>query len=240
MKHQKYRLEKNANGTVTQVRNADGNSNIFQQRPQLRKLNEEALNRPTAGKLGNLSDTQMFNFSFKDTNWPTSIAVLRKVYNTSVTTQNATFCVMFGTDSLNQEKALYYNITDIKVNCFSSTDNKIALSADSYIEFYLLENIETSTTSLGRKIPRRAPLFGADSSATFSFITGGAQQGYQYISSSLSGDSNPVTSVSGKGFRSSGIALKTIFANATGVENWNNVVFNVMVTVDISSVSSTY
>ena len=235
----KYKLEKNTNGTVTQVRNADGNS-IYDARPELRKLNEEALNRPTPGKLGTLSDTQMFNFSFTDTTWPTAIAVLRKEYNTNVSTGNVSFCVMFGTDSLTQEKALYYNITDIKVNCFSLTNNKIALTPDSFVEFYLLENIETSNTSLGRKIPRRAPLFGSDSSATFSFATTGNQQGYQYISSSLSGDANPVTSVSGKGFRCSGLALKTIFANATGVENWDNVKFEVMVTVDISSVSSTY
>ena len=235
----KYKLEKNCNGTVTQVLNADGGS-IYDARPELRKLNEEALNRTTPGKLGILSDTQMFNFSFKDTGWPQANSTLRQVYNTTEPTGNGTFCIMFGTDSLTQEKALYYNITDIKVNCFATQANKISLTPDSYVEFYLLENIETSNTSLGRKIPRRAPVFGADSSATFSFITGGAQQGYQYISSSLSGDSNPVTSVSGKGFRSSGLALKTIFANSIQQENWNNVVFNVMVTVDISSVSSTY
>ena len=234
----KYKLERNPNGTVTQVINADGGS-IYDARPELRKLNEEALERPTPGKLGTLSDTQMFNFSFSDTSWPTGIATLRKEYNTTVTTGNVTFSVMFGTGGL-INKALYYNITDIKVNCFNSTNNKITLTPDSYIEFYLLENIETSTSSSGRKIPRRAPLFGADSSATFDFITTGAKQGYQYISSSLSGDANPVTSVTGKGFRASGIALKTIFANASVVEDWDGVSFNVMVTVDISSVSSTY
>ena len=146
---------------------------------------------------------------------------------------------MFGTSGL-VDKALYYNITDIKVNCFNTTNNKITLTPDSYIEFYLLENIETSTSSLGRKIPRRAPLFGADSSATFDFTTTGAKEGYQYISTSLSGDANPVTSVTGKGFRASGIALKTIFANASVVEDWDGVQFNVIVTVDVTSVSSTY
>ena len=47
----KYKLEKNPNGTVTQVINADGGS-VYDARPELRKLNQEALNRPTPGKLG--------------------------------------------------------------------------------------------------------------------------------------------------------------------------------------------
>ena len=236
----RYELKRNKKGVITQCEtNADGN-NIYSQREEINKIALQNLERPTPGKLGRLSDTQMFNFSFSDTSWPTGIAVLRREYNTNVGIQNATFSVMFGTSTLLGSKALYYNITDLKVNCFSTNDNKISLTPDSYIEFYLLENIETSTSSSGRKIPRRAPLFGGDSSATFDFVTSGNKQGYQYISSSLSGDSNPVTSVSGKGFRASGLALKTIFANATAVENWDNVVFEVMVTVDISSVSSTY
>ena len=235
----RYELKRNKNGIITQCEtNADG-GNIYAQREEINNIALENLQRPTPGKLGTLSNTQLFNFSFTDSSWPTSASTLRKEYNTTATTGNVTDCIMFNVDSLNN-KALYYNITDIKVNLFNTINNKVALSPDSYIEFYLLENIETSTSSLGRKIARKAPLFGADSSATFSFTTDGAKQGYQYISSSITGDANPVTSVTGKGFRASGIALKTIFANTIQAENWPDVQFNVMVTVDISSVSSTY
>ena len=234
----KYKLQKNTNGTVTQVINADGGS-VYDARPELRKLNQEALERPTPGKLGDLSDTQLFNFSFGDTNWPTNLQLLKKVYNSTVTTGNVTYCVMFGTSDL-IDKALYYNITDIKIDCFNTVNNSVQVRPDSFMEFYLLENIETGTTSLGRKIPRRAPLFGADSSPTFSFITDGAQQGYQYVSVPIDSATNPVTSVTGKGLRASGIALKTIFVNGVVSEDWSSVVFNVTVTVDVTSVSSTY
>jgi hypothetical protein len=232
----RYSLEKDSNGRITQCDNADGNGNVYAQRKEINKLALENLKRPTPGKLGELGNCQVFNFSFNDTAWPTS-TVLNQEFNTTVTTANATYAVMFGVDSLN-DKAQYFNIVDMQINLYTATD--LNLTEDSYIEWYLLENIETSTTSVGRKIARRYPIFGADSSATFDFTTTGAKQGYQYISSPIGTASNPINTIMPKGIRASGIALKTIFANSLASEAWADVTFSVIVQVDTTSVSTTY
>lgn len=232
----RYELKRNKNGILTQCEtNADG-GNIYAQREEINKIALENLARTTPGKLGNLSNCQVFNFSFNDTSWSNATR-LGVEYNTTETTGNVTDCIMFGVDSLNN-KAQYFNLVDIQVNLISSAD--VNLTDDSYIEWYLLENIDGSTSSLGRKIPRRYPIFGADGSATFSFDTTSPKQAYQYISSPVGTASNPINTIMPKGIRCSGIALKTIYANATDIEIWSGVTFSVMVQVDTDSVSSTY
>lgn len=232
----KYTLQRNANGMITQCENADG-GNIYAQREEINKKALENLKRPTPGKLGDLSNLQIFNFSFNDSAWPSTNTLIRQ-YNTSVTTGNVTDCIMFGVDGLSN-KAQYFNLVDLQVNLFTATSN-VQVANDSYLEFYILENIDGSTTSLGRKIPRRFSIFGADSSATFNFTTIGAKEGYQYITVPASQASNPINTITPNGLRCSGIALKTIYLNATAVKAWADLLINVIVQVDSTSVSSSY
>jgi hypothetical protein len=233
----RYKLQRNANGMITQCDNADG-GNIYAEREEINKKALENLKRPTPGKLGDLSNCQVLNFSFNDSAWTDGVSTLNVEYNTNQTTGNVTDCVMFGVDGLSN-KAQYFNLVDLEVNLLNTSSN-VKIFPDSYIEWYILENIETSTSSLGRKQARRYPIFGADSSATFNFTTTGAKQGYQYITSHVSNSSNPINTIMPKGLRCSGIALKTISVDADSSENWSDVDFNVIVQVDATSVSSTY
>lgn len=232
----KYKLERNTNGTVTQVINADGGS-IYDARPELRKLNEEALKRPTPGKLGNLANLQIFNINFNPGSASTAASSLFKKYNTTVTTGNVTDCIMFGAGSLS-EKALYYNIIDVQITVYRNTNNNVRIFADSYIEFYLLENIETSTTALGRKIPRQTPLTTA-SAGVVTFNTTDPASAYQFFKVSASDSSVNIPSEL-KGLRCSGIALKQLDFNFSANEDLTNIRVNVSVFVDNTSVSSTY
>ena len=235
----KYKLEKNPNGTVTQVINADGGS-VYDLRPELRKLNQEALERPTPGKLGELGNLGVVNFSFTDTAWPSQQTLIQQ-YNTSNTTGGANFLVMFsdatsGPPAVNS-KANYYNIKDIK--CDVQPQTNVQLRDDSYVQFYLLRNIDGSNTPAGQKIPAATPIFTNDTSATFNFFTGGSKEAYQYISVPIIGSSNPIATNS-DGLRCSGIALKTVCLNSVNAEDWSTIRINVIVNIDISSVSSTY
>jgi hypothetical protein len=231
----KYEIIKNNNGTITQCeRNADG-GNIYAQREEINKKALENLQRPTPGKLGDLSNLQIINFSFTDTGWPSGNLILE--YNTTVTTANVTDCVMFGVDGLTN-KAQYFNLVDISVSLFNDTQYA-PITNDSYIEWYILENTP-GTSSLGRKIPRRFPIFGADSSATFDFTVDGAKQGYQYISTPVVQSNNPINTIMPNGIRCSGIALKTIHIQASQSVTWADVSFNVVVQLDTTSVSSSY
>ena len=111
------------------------------------------------------------------------------------------------------------------------------MDADSYVQFYLLENIETSTTSLGRKMARRAPVYGA-SSGTITWDTTSAKQAYQYVHTDIISDS--VNVPNSKGLRCSGLALKTILINFGASETLENVNIDFQIYVDVTSVSSTY
>ena len=55
----RYKLERSANGRITQCDNADG-GNIYAQREEINKKAMENLNRPTPGKLGGLSNLQVW------------------------------------------------------------------------------------------------------------------------------------------------------------------------------------
>ena len=231
----KYKLMKNNNGTVTQCENnADGN-NIYTQREEINKIALENLQRPTPGKLGELSNLQVFNFSISNI-----LSGVQKVafieYNTTETTGNVTDCVMFNVDGLNN-KSSYYNLLSVSANVNIGNANSNLLS-DSFMQFYILENIEGSTTSLGRKIPRRAPLFSA-TGVRPDITTTGAKQEYQYISTDFNSDS--VTFPTNReGIRCSGLALKTININFLADETIDNVVIDVTVYVDVTSVSNSY
>ena len=231
----RYELKRNKNGIITQCEtNADG-GNIYAQREEINKLALENLARPTPGKLGNLSNLQIFNFSLQP-GFTGSSEKAQAEYNGSVTTGAVSDCIMFNVDSANN-KALYYNIKDIKISV-NLTGSVSEVLNDSYIEFYLLENIEDSSTSVGQKIPRRAPVFGT-SAGTVNWLTTGAKRDYQSIKCDMVTDSVNIPSDI-KGLRCSGLALKSIFVNFSASENLANLAFNFQVFVDVSSVSSTY
>lgn len=233
----RYELKRNKNGMITQCENNADGGNIYAQREEINKIALKNLKREQPGKLGDLSNMQVFNFNvnpgFTNTNVDNAFAN----YNTTSTIGNVTDCVMFNVDSLNS-KASYYNIRDIKVSCFRNDGNRLQLAENSYVEFYLLENIETSTSSLGRKIPRRAPVNGT-SSGTVTWVTTGATQEYQYIKTNVSGDSVNIPSDIA-GLRCSGLALRTIDLNFSAQENTTFIRLNFQVFVDVSSVSSSY
>jgi hypothetical protein len=230
----RYELKRNKNGIITQCEtNADG-GNIYAQREEINKIALANLQRPTPGKLGDLSNLQVFNFNLSTIASGSDATIFRE-YNTTETTGNVTDCIMFNVDSLNN-KALYYNVVDIKANINIGNANS-ELDADSYIQFYLLENIEGSTTSLGRKIPRRAPLNGT-SSGTVTWTTTGPKQAFQYVQTDIISDSVNVPNT--EGLRCSGLALKTILINFGSSETLDNVNIDFQIFVDVTSVSSSY
>jgi hypothetical protein len=231
----RYELKRNKNGMITQCEtNADG-GNIYAQREEINKIALQNLKRPTPGKLGNLSNLQVFNFNLADFSSSTSSGAFFEEYNETVTTGNVTNCIMFNVDSINN-KASYYNIVDIKANLLSP--NLVTLDSDSYVEFYLLENIEGSTTSLGRKIPARAPVNGT-SSGTVTWTTTGAKQGFQYTSLQVAQDPINIPQNT-KGIRTSGLALKSIKLDFRASEDLSVMSLNFIVYVDITSVSNSY
>tara|TARA_B100001287_G_scaffold145544_1_gene122524 strand:+ start:183 stop:896 length:714 start_codon:yes stop_codon:yes gene_type:complete len=236
----RYELKKNSKGMITQCEtNADG-GNIYARRKEINKLALENLERPTPGKLGNLSNLQVFNFRLSDISPSTSSPLIRQFYNTNISfPANATQVIMFGVNGLNN-KALYYNILDIKANVLSSSSSNanLQVSDDSYLQFYLLQNIETSTTSLGTKIPQPAPLYG-NMGGSLNISTDGDINGHQAVSTNVNSDSVMVPS-NVNGARASGLALKSIYINFEQNEDVSDVAIDVIVYVDVSSVSSTY
>ena len=116
----RYELKRNKNGMITQCEtNADG-GNIYARREEINKQALANLERPTPGKLGNLSNLQIFNFNLDPGGADTTSPKFAENYNTTQTTGNVTDCVMFNSTSING-KASYYNIIDIKCSVFRST-----------------------------------------------------------------------------------------------------------------------
>jgi hypothetical protein len=232
----RYELKRNKNGIITQCEtNADG-GNIYAQREEINKLALENLKRPTPGKLGDLSNMQIFNVLLNPGFTGSADSVFQQ-YNLLTTTGNVTDCVMFNVDSINN-KASYYNIIDIKATTFRNVNNKVELLSDSYVEFYLLENIEGSNSSLGRKIPRRSPINGT-SSGTVSWNSTASTQAYQSIKVDCVSDSVNIPSRL-QGLRASGLALKQIDLNFGAGEDLTQIRFNFQIFVDITSVSNSY
>lgn len=232
----RYELKKNSKGMITQCdTNADG-GNIYAQREEINKVALENLQRPTPGKLGDLSNMQIFNFELNPGLTGSATSSLTE-YNSAVTTGNVTDCVMFNVDGINN-KASYYNVIDIKCAMFRAVNNPVELTADSFVQLYLLENIEGSTTSLGRKIPRRAPLYGA-TSGTVSWDTISSREKYQSTKIDLVSDSVNIPSRL-QGLRCSGLALKLIDLNFGASEDLTQIRFSFFVYVDVTSVSNSY
>ena len=121
----RYSLEKDNNGRITQCENGDGNGNVYAQRKELNKLALKNVKRPTPGKLGDLSNMQIFNFELNPGFTGSANSAFAE-YNTTVTGANVVDCVMFGVPSI-IDKALYYNIVDIKATCFRNVNNQVEL-----------------------------------------------------------------------------------------------------------------
>lgn len=236
----RYELKKNSKGMITQCdTNADG-GNIYAQREEINKLALENLQRPTPGKLGNLSNLQVFNFEISNIETGTDNFIIKEYNTTNTFPANATQTIMFGVDSLNN-KALYYNIVSVNASIKGASSTQLEQTLQpSQISFYLLQNIETSTTSLGTKIPQPSPLFGSGGGAV-DFTTDGNIYGNQSILIDLDSDAGLFAQNNDtKGLRCSGLALKDILCNFAGDVVRDDVVIDVSVFVDVSSVSSTY
>ena len=237
----RYELKRNKNGIITQCEtNADG-GNIYAQREEINKLALQNLERPTPGKLGGLSNYQLFNFSISSFDTGNATVVFKDYNTTSTFPANATETVMFGVDSLNN-KALYYNIVYLNVKLVDgfSGGSVTNLQPPSYVSFYLLQNNETSTSSLGTKIPQPSPLYG-NGSGTVTYSTSGNIDGAQQISCDMRQDQGVYAQNNDlKGFRASGLALSQIRLNFSSNVLRDNLVIGVEVGVDVSSVSSSY
>ena len=233
----RYELKRNSKGMVTQCdTNADG-GNIYAQREEINKLALENLQRSTPGKLGNLSNLQVFNFQIGSFDSGTGSDVGKTYNQTNAFPANCTQTIMFGVDGLNN-KALYYNIVGInaRLNAFITGGN----FNPSFVSFYLLQNIETSTSSLGTKIPQPAPLYGNGGGAV-TYTTDGDNFGHQSISIDLYSDAGYYAQNNDtKGLRASGLALRDIFLNFNSPIDRSLITIDVSVLVDTTSVSTTY
>lgn len=237
----RYKLERNKNGMITQCeQNADGT--IYNQREELQAKALKNLERATPGKLGNLSNLQYFNFRISNIESGVTNNFIDRRYNTSSTyPANATQTIMFGVDSIS-DKALYYNVVSLNASYTTAllTTRAAELETPSHVSFYLLQNIPTSTTSLGTKIPQPAPLSGNGGGAV-SFLTSGDDYGAQSITIDLVSDSGKYAQNNDtKGIRCSGLALRTILMNFTTDIVLDDVTIDITVGVDVSSVSTTY
>tara|TARA_B100000963_G_C22549190_1_gene635935 strand:+ start:503 stop:1222 length:720 start_codon:yes stop_codon:yes gene_type:complete len=238
----RYELKRNTKGMITQCEtNADG-GNIYARREEINKQALENLARQTPGKLGNLSNLQIFNFELSAFSTGTQAFVLENYNTTNTFPANATRTIMFGVDGINN-KALYYNI--VGINCklggsFFQGGVGTGTQNPSFVSFYLLQNIETSTTSLGTKIPQPAPLSG-NGGGSLDITTTGNDFGNQSISIDLNAEQGfYAQNNQTKGLRASGLAMRQIYLNFGGAIDTSLITIDVEVLVDTSSVSTTY
>ena len=233
----RYKLERSANGRITQCDNADG-GNIYAQREQINKKAMENLNRATPGKLGGLSNLQVFNFEISAFNTGTQTFVNNDYNTTSTFPANATQTIMFGVAGSNN-KALYYNIVGVNAKLGDTFSGSGTLNP-SFISFYLLQNNESSTSSLGTKIPQPAPLSGNGGGAV-TFTTDGNRFGAQKVSVDLNAEQGLYAQNNAtKGLRASGLALDQICLLFGGNVDTSLLALDIEVYVDTSSVSTTY
>ena len=238
----RYELKRNTKGMITQCEtNADG-GNIYARREEINKQALENLARQTPGKLGNLSNLQIFNFELSAFSTGTQAFVLENYNTTNTFPANATRTIMFGVDGINN-KALYYNI--VGINCklggsFFQGGVGTGTQNPSFVSFYLLQNIETSTTSLGTKIPQPAPLSGKGG-GSLDITSTGNDFGNQSISIDLNAEQGfYAQNNQTKGLRASGLAMRQIYLNFGGAIDTSLITIDVEVLVDTSSVSTTY
>ena len=219
--------------------NGDGVKPVYQQREARNKLALKNLKSGMKGKLGKLSNLQVVNFQVETFATGTVSGFISHYNTTSSFPANVTDCIMFGVSGLGG-KGLYYNVKDIKANIVSTSANPtIRLQEDSYMEFYPLQNIPGSTTSLGTKIPRPTNIYGV-SSGTVTWNTTGDIQASQYIGIEFTNNNSVAFPQSSKGIRCSGLALKTIYMSFTDSEVLSDLQINFQIYVNTNSVSSTY
>ena len=232
----RYRLERSTKGQITQCENKADGGNVYAKRKEINDLAIKNLARPTPGKLGGLSNIQLYNFNISAFSSDTSTDKVIEVYNsTSTFPANATQTIMFGVDGLNN-KAQYFNIKSMFANIYSGGTGAVKLRQDAYVSFYLLQN-SSGTSSLGTKIPYRSPLYGNGGGAV-TFSTTGNINGAQSVVVKFAGDS--VTVPESEGVRCSGLALKTIYMSFEDTEDATGIEIDVGVYVDVSSQSQTY
>lgn len=219
--------------------NGDGVKPIYQQREQLNKLALQNLKKGIEGKLGRLSNLQTFNFLIQDITTGTNDN-FKINYNTSSTfPANATQTIMFGVSGTSG-KALYYNIVSMNARFVTAAANLARVFQPTYISFYFLQNSNTSTTSLGTKIPQPNSLYGNGGGAV-TYTTSGNIYGAQSISLDLVNDTPTYAQNNNlKGIRASGLALKSIYVLLSSSVDLSNVEIEVDVSVDLTSVSTSY
>jgi hypothetical protein len=110
----------------------------------------------------------------------------------------------------------------------------------SFVTFYLLQNIETSATSVGTKIPQPAPQFFT-SGGTVSASFNGNEYGNQSFGVDVYNETGTYAQNNKlQGLRCSGIALKQILLVSETVADTANLTLEIEVAVDTTSVSTTY
>lgn len=235
----RYSLEKDNKGRITQCDNGDGNNNVWSKRKELNKQAIENLARPTPGKLGGLSNLQVFNFEISSFSTGTQAFVIANYNEAQTFPSNMTQTVMFGTDGTGQ--ALYYNIVGLNVKLGGEFSGS-GVIRPSLISFYLLQNIPGDLTdpAPGTKIPQPASLIGSGGGAV-TFTTTGADFGNQSVSVDLFAEQGLYAQNNDtKGLRCSGLALRQIYLLFAASLDTANITLDVEVYVDRTSVSTTY
>lgn len=237
----RYELKRNKNGILTQCENNADGGNIYAQREEINKIALKNLERPTPGKLGDLSNLQVFNFEMSNFTTGTATAFSVDANTNNSFPANATQTIMFGVDGLNN-KALYYNIVGINAKLggqYATGTGQSGSINPSFVSFYLLQN-SSGTSSLGTKIPQPAPLYG-NGGGVVTYTTTGDDFGHQSISIDLNAEQGLYAQNNEtKGIRASGLALRQIYLNFGANANGAGLTIDVEVYVDTRSVSTTY
>ena len=233
----RYKLQRNANGMITQCENADG-GNIYVQREKLNKKALENLKKAQpSGKLGELSNLQVFNANISSFATGSGANVFAQ-YNTTVAFPTLMDpCFVFGSANGSNASGLYYNIVGLNATLQNPSPNQNRVIADSYIDFYLGQNILGATTPQVTKIPGQP--FNSFSTGATTLDTSGNINSNQAISTSLVGSANSIPTNT-EGIRASGLGLKTIAISFADAEDLSQLSIDIDVYIDVSSVSGTY
>tara|TARA_R100001129_G_scaffold47204_1_gene32031 strand:+ start:100 stop:804 length:705 start_codon:yes stop_codon:yes gene_type:complete len=233
----RYKLQRNANGMITQCENADG-GNIYAQREEINKKALENLKKAEpSGKLGTLSNLQVFNANISAFASGTGNNAFLLYNNTVNFPDLMDPCFVFGSANGSNASGLYYNIVGINATLKNLNSGVNTLIADSYIDFYLGQNILGATTPQVTKIP--GPPFNSFSTASVTLDTSGSINSFQAISAGIVDNAN-IIPTNTLGVRASGLGLKTISLSFAQAEDLALLSIDIDVYVDVSSVSSTY
>ena len=112
----RYKLQRNANGMITQCENADG-GNIYVQREELNKKALENLKKAEpSGKLGVLSNLQVFNANISAFSSSSTSNFYQEYNNTVNFPALMDPCFVFGSANGSNASGLYYNIVGLNAN----------------------------------------------------------------------------------------------------------------------------